>query len=173
MATGSDGAPLTVLASVRRFRRASNVAALPESASHPKAESKWNRDLNCLISEVEWAEKLIAIHKAPTSGRICSFAWRLLHRRLPLLGYTHVTQHYNCEDVCPLCASDRETELQDVAIGMGIQVGVQPRSSLRAGGNSTVQEWRRRKRWKIKLGVQPLRAQRIKGNGGKLGACRQ
>ncbi len=90
LATGSDGASLTVLASVRQLRRAFTVDALPGSANRPKAESKWTRDLNCRVAEAEWEEKWMAIHKTPTSGRIRSFAWRLWHRRLPLLGYTHV-----------------------------------------------------------------------------------
>ncbi len=45
LAKGSNGATLTVLASVQQLRRAFTVDALPESASRPKAEAKWTRDL--------------------------------------------------------------------------------------------------------------------------------
>ncbi len=69
-----------------------------------------------------------------------------MHGRLPLLGYTHVAQHYNDEEVCPLCVSDRENELhlfpecditdhlwetvEDVAIGMGRPLPSGPQSRV-------------------------------------------
>jgi hypothetical protein len=142
---GLDGASLTIFASVRQLRGAFTAEALPGSVSRPRAKKKWAKDLSCIISEAEWQERWLALHKVPTSGRVRSFLWRLVHRRLPLLGYPHVAQHYNHDDICPLCSSDRETAIhcfsdcdftdhlwkpvEDVATGISIHLppGLQSR----------------------------------------------
>jgi hypothetical protein len=50
---------------------------LRKSASRSKAETKWARDLSYIISEAEWEERWLALHKAPTSGRVRSLLWAI------------------------------------------------------------------------------------------------
>ena len=85
LAPADADAALSLTASVRQLRWAFTVALLLESKTRPRAEAKWHRDFGSALSERDWIDAWLSVHKAPTSGKVRSFLWKLMHRRLPLL----------------------------------------------------------------------------------------
>ena len=96
-------APLTISASMRQLRWTFNGISMPTS-NCPRAEEKWHRDMVCLIPERDWIASWVAVHKAPTSSKVRSFLWKLMHRCLNLLFYEYNAICYGRGDMCPLCS---------------------------------------------------------------------
>ncbi len=96
---------------MRQLRWALTGAFLPESKIRPRAEAKWHRDFGSAFSERDWINTWLSVHKAPTSGKVRSFLWKLLHRRLNLLCYEHNAIFYGRGDRCPTCTLSSETEI--------------------------------------------------------------
>jgi hypothetical protein len=111
LSPGLDGAPLTISASVWQLRWAFNGISLPESMTWPSAEAEWHRGMVCLIPERDWIASWSAVHKAPTSGKVRSFLWKLMHRRLSLLCYEHNANYYDRQDIFPLCTLSSENAI--------------------------------------------------------------
>ena len=146
LAPAEAGAVLSLTASVRQLRWAFTVALLPESKTRPRAEAKWHRDFDCALSERDWSDAWLSVHKAPTSGKVRSFLWKLMHRRLPLLCYDHIALLYGRGDTCPLCSLSSETAIHllvecetadllwqmadDLAEEMGCPLPSDPRSRI-------------------------------------------
>ena len=111
LAPAGDGAALSLTASVRQLRWAFTGALLPKSNTRPRAEAKWHRDFGSALSERDWIDAWLSVHKAPTSGKVRSFLWKLLHRRLNLLCYEHNAIFYGRGDRYPTCTLSSETEI--------------------------------------------------------------
>ena len=94
---------------MRQLRWAFTGVSLSESKTRPRAKAKWHRDLGCVIPERDWIESWVSVHKAPTSDKVRSFLWKLMHRCLNLLCYEHNAIYYGRGDIAPSQAKPRFT----------------------------------------------------------------
>ncbi len=91
------------------FRKRRTVIA--RSRQHPIKKHP-RRGRCCDVADGLGASTPLGLHGSlPPSGKVRSFLWKLLHRRLNLMCYEHNAIFYGRGDMCPICALSCETEI--------------------------------------------------------------